>query len=372
MRAPSLRTRLFGAFAAVAVVGGLVFAAVVRSLVPTLFDDHMGMNGRDMGNGMGSGMGMGGGSGNATAQSTRDAVVSSVNTAMFAALAASLAVALVLALWFSRRTLRHLDHVRTGTRALRAGNYAAQLDAPPEPELRALVDDINELAATLANVEQRRAALIGDVAHEMRTPLTTIAGHLEGLQDGLFSTEETVAAVGVEVERLQRLARDLAAVSRAEEGAVALDPTELDLGELVSAAARRLQPTADGKGVALVTELEAGVRLRADAGRLDQVVTNLLANAVAYTARGGRVTATVRTAGRLAELTVRDDGRGLAPDELRQVFERFYRADPGDHTGGTGVGLTIARSIARAHGGDLAASSGGRGQGATFTLTLPR
>ena len=369
MRAPSLRNRLFGAFAAVAVVGGLVFAAVVRGLVPTLFDGHVGMNGQGMN---GGGMGMGGGAGSTTAQSTRDAVVSSVNTAMFTALAASLAVALVLALWFSRRTLRHLDHVREGTRALRAGNYTAQLDTPPEPELGALVDDINELAATLATVEQRRASLIGDVAHEMRTPLTTIAGHLEGLQDGLFTTEETVAAVGVEVERLQRLARDLAAVSRAEEGAITLDRADVDLGELVDVAARRLQPMAEAKGVSLVATLEPGVRLPGDAGRLDQVITNLLTNALAYTARRGTVIATVRTTGGSAELTVRDDGRGLAPDELRQVFERFYRADPGDHTGGTGVGLTIARSIARAHGGDLVATSGGRGQGATFTLTLPR
>lgn len=369
MRAPSLRTRLFGAFAAVAVVGGLVFAAVVRGLVPTLFDGHMRMNGQGMN---GGGMGMGGGSGGTTAWNTRDAVVSSVNTAMSTALAASLAVAFVLALWFSRRTLRHLDHVREGTRALREGNYAAQLASPPEPELRALVDDINELAATLSTVEQRRASLIGDVAHEMRTPLTTIAGHLEGLQDGLFTTEETVTAVAVEVDRLQRFARDLAAVSRAEEGADTLDRTDLDLGALVEVATRRLRPTADAKGVVLVADVQAGVRLRGDAGRLDQVVTNLLTNALAYTDRGGSVTTTVRSTADRAELIVRDEGRGLAPDELRQVFERFYRADPGDHTGGTGVGLTIARSIARAHGGDLVTASGGRGQGATFTLTLPR
>lgn len=367
MRSPSLRTRLFAAFAAVAVIGGVVFAMVIRSLVPRLFEGNMGM-----GNG---GMGMNGGQGGmgpGAAQDTRDAVVGAVNTAMVAALGTSLLIALLLAVWLSRRTLRNLDEVREGAKALRAGNYAAQLAAPPEPELRALVDDINDLAAALARVEQRRAALIGDVAHEMRTPLTTIAGNLEGLQDGLFTSEEAVDAIAIEVDRLQRLARDLAAVSRAEEGALTLEQVDLDLGDLVSAAVQRLRGPASAGGVQLSVTAPSGVRLRADAGRLEQAVGNLVGNAIAYTPPGGHVSVALSVNGDTAEVVVADDGRGLAPDELRQVFDRFYRADPHDHTGGTGVGLTIARSIARAHGGDLRAQSAGRGEGATFTLSLPR
>lgn len=374
MKAPSMRARLLAAFALVAVVGGVVFAVLVRTLVPSLFDGTMGRLGRGP---AGSGMGNGGagGAGGATSASsatdTRDAVVSSVNTAMFVSLAASLLVATVLAIWLSRRTLRHLDQVRAGTRALSAGNYRTQVAVPPEPELAALVTDINQLAAELANTEQRRAALIGDVAHELRTPLSSIAGHLEGFQDGLFSREETVSAVDKEVRRLRRLTDDLAAVSRADEGALALHTRTVDLGALVGDVARRQRPAFESKGVALEVHVADAAPADIDPDRVEQVVTNLLANALTYTPAGGEVGVTLGHNAHMATVRVADTGRGLDAEELLRVFDRFYRAEPNDRTGGTGVGLTIARSIARAHGGDVTANSPGRGGGATFELSLP-
>ncbi len=371
MSTPSMRARLLAAFAVVAVVGGVVFAVLVRTLVPSLFDGTMGRLGRGpSGSGMGGG-GAGGATSASTASDTRDAVVSSVNTAMFVSLAASLLVASVLAIWLSGRTLRHLDQVRAGTRALRAGNYLTQVAVPPEPELAALVTDINQLAAELAHTEQRRAALIGDVAHELRTPLTSIAGHLEGFQDGLFSREETVSAVDQEVRRLRRLTDDLAAVSRADEGALALHTRSTDLGALVGEVARRQRPAFESKGVALEVHTDGAPLADIDPDRVEQVVTNLLANALTYTPAHGHVRVTVGHNTQVASVTVADTGRGLDAQEVRRVFDRFYRAEPNDRTGGTGVGLTIARSIARAHGGDVIAHSPGRGGGATFELSLP-
>ncbi len=369
MRAPSLRVRLFGAFAAVALIGGVVFAVLVRLLVPPLFDGTMG-RGRGM-QGSGAGSGSGAMAGEVAAQDTHDAVVDSVNTAMIVALATSLLVATLLAWWLSRRSLRHLDRVRAGTRALRSGDYATRIPQPPEPELGALADDINELAGTLAATEQRRAALIGDVAHEMRTPLASIAGHMEGFTDGLYSAEEVAGAIEAEVTRLRRLAEDLAAVSRAEEGALTLDRHECDLGEVVDAVASRMRAAFDAKSVALQVST-AAAPCSADRIRLEQVVSNLLANALAYTPSAGSVVVNVSSDAARHMVQVSDTGRGMAAHELAHVFDRFYRAEPSDRTGGTGVGLTIARALARAHGGDLVADSDGLGRGATFVLSVPR
>lgn len=367
MRAPTLRVRLFGAFAAVAVIGGVVFAVFVRVLVPPLFDGTMGHNGRGMGGGTGSGQV----ESTSAEQDTHDAVVDSVNTAMVVALAASLLVATLLAWWLSRRSLRHLDRVRAGTRALRSGEYTTRIPPPPEPELGALAEDINELAGELAASEQRRAALIGDVAHEMRTPLASIAGHMEGFTDGLYSADEVATAIDAEVVRLRRLAEDLAAVSRAEEGALMLDRQRCDVGEVVDAVSTRMRAAFDGKGVSLrVSSFTAPVV--ADRVRLEQVVSNLLANALAYTPAGGTVDVAVEADSSEVKVAVVDTGRGLAQHELLHVFDRFYRAAPSDRTGGTGVGLTIARAITRAHGGELTATSDGLGKGARFVVSVPR
>jgi histidine kinase len=331
----------------------------VRLLVPRLFDDRVGRFGR------------GQGSGGQAATSQHDAVVSALNVAMGIALLASLAVASVVAILVARRVLRPLDELRAATRRLAAGRYDTPVDPPREAELAALADDVNHLAAALAETEQRRAALIGDVAHEMRTPLTTITGYLEGFSDGMFSPEEMSATVADEVARLHRLARDLAAVSRVDERQLHLDLADEDLTEVVDTVVDRLRPQFVAKNVDLSVHTPGPVPVPIDRQRVIQAVTNLVGNALAYTPAGGAVTVSVTTQAGAVRLTVADTGRGLRSDELEHIFERFYRADPHDHSGGTGVGLTIARAIARAHHGDLTATSAGPGRGSSFELTLP-
>jgi signal transduction histidine kinase len=358
MKHMSMRSRLFVSFAMVAATGAISFYIAARFLVPRLFDQRMG-------NGMGAGMGSGSSAGQ------HDALVSAVNTAMLIALGATLVCSTLIAIVMSRRTLRSVNQLRAGAAQLAAGRYDTRVTRPGEAELGALADDINHLAATLADTEQRRASLIGDVAHEMRTPLTTISGTLEGFDDGLFTQAELTDTVSTEVARLQHLAGDLAAVSRAEEGQLHLERRPGDLGEVVSSTVERLRSRFDEVDVHLTLDSTGPLPASFDRDRMVQVITNLLTNALTYTPAEGAVNVTTSTSDGMARVSVTDTGRGLQPAELEHVFERFYRAERDDHSGGTGIGLTISRAIARAHDGDLVASSSGPGTGATFVLSVP-
>lgn len=363
MKHMSLRTRLFVSFAMVAGTGALSFYIAARFAVPRLFDQRMGNGGMGQGNGPSTG--------NEASAGQHDALVSSVNTAMLIALVATLVCSTLIAVVMSRRTLRSVNELRTGAAQLAAGRYDTRVERPGEAELAGLADDINHLATTLSDTEQRRASLIGDVAHEMRTPLTTISGTLEGFDDGLFTQAELTDTVRTEVGRLHRLAGDLAAVSRAEEGQLHLDRQRGDLGEMVTDTTARLRPRFDQAEVQLVVEVAAPLPAEFDHDRMVQVLTNLLTNALAYSSQPGTVTVRATATGSTASISVSDTGRGLQAAELEHVFERFYRSERNDHSGGTGIGLTISRAIARAHGGELTAASDGPGRGATFTVTVP-
>jgi len=293
------------------------------------------------------------------------------------ALAISLAVAGVGAMAVSGfatwRILSPLQAVSRSTRQLAQGAYYQRIDPPAEPELAALADDVNALAATLQTTEQRRVRLISEVAHELRTPLSTIEGYLEGLLDGVFQpSEEIYAASGREVRRLKRLADDLSELSRAEEGTQPLTLESLDLVSLANEVSNNLETQARAKDIDLtvVAAASQSITVYADRDRMTQALTNIVGNALTYTDPGGRVSVTIRTEGRSAVVEVADTGRGLTPDQLPVVFERFYRADH-NGPGGSGIGLTIAQAITRRHGGDITAASPGPGKGSTFTLTLP-
>jgi signal transduction histidine kinase len=355
-RPASLRTRLFVTYVLVALSGAGTMFVTARLLVPQLFDREMRGTGRSAG---GGGM---------MAQQ-RGAVVSSLNTALLLGLGSSLVLAGAASFVLARRILRPVDGLRTATRHLAAGRYDEPVAIPDEPELAALAHDINRLGDDLAATERRRAALIGDVAHEMRTPLTTITGYVDGARDGLFTVDEMTAAVSGEVDRLGRLARDLAAVSKAEERPH-LEVAPVDLGEIVATVAERMRPRFAAAGVRLQVDPVPSARCLADRARIEQALTNLLANAAGYTASGGATSVSVAVGDGQATVSVADTGRGIAAGDLEHVFERFYRAAP-DHAAGTGIGLTIARSIARAHDGDLVAASEGIGHGTTMRLTLP-
>ena len=288
------------------------------------------------------------------------AIVSAVTAASF--------VAAIVA----RRIARPIAEVGEATRRLAGGNYAVRVPASRSAELTELAEDVNALALELETTEQRRLQLIGDLAHELRTPLSTIEGSMEALMDGVVApTDEVFASIARESARLKRLAFDLSNLSRAQEGAYPLTRTPIDLGETVIGVTDRLRHQFEAKKVELALHLPANVTIRADADRVAQILTNVIGNALSYTDSGGQVSVELAAGVDAPRVSVRDTGRGLAADELPRVFERFYRADRRAGQG-TGVGLTIARELVRAHGGEVTVRSAGRGMGTSVDVVLPR
>ena len=359
----SLRTHLLLSYVAVIAVGVAAFAITIWLLGPSLFQQRLGS---PAGHGLGARIGA---SDNAVLG--RD-FTSALATSLWVALGLSLVAAGGVAVIVSRRILRPLEAVRRATRRLAAGHYEERVPLPGEEELAALAEDVNRLAASLAGSEARRAQLLSEVAHELRTPLTTIEGHAEGLVDGVFTPPETYAVIMGETARLRRLVADLSLLSRADEGRLEMLPVPADLAAVAGDVIRRLRPQFEGKGVALLLEPAPALPVLIDPDRVAQVLVNLVGNALAYTPPGGRVAVRCSRRGEWAQVAVEDTGRGLAPADVERVFERFYRVRDARHpAGGTGVGLTIARSIARAHGGEVVARSPGVGRGATFTVRIP-
>ena len=230
------------------------------------------------------------------------------------------------------------------------------------------------MAGRLGDTEKTRRQLVGDIAHEMRTPVATLAAYLDGLDDGVATWDApTSSLLRSNVERLTRLCDDMSAVSRAEEGHLVLRRSSVTVRELLETAEQQARPGFKAKGVQLTLSAGADTRVLADPERIGQVLTNLLANALRHTPSSGQVIISAEKADGDVRICVQDTGEGLEPDQLTHVFERFYRGDTARtrDARGSGVGLTIAKAITEAHGGWLTATSPGPGQGATFTLSLP-
>jgi len=355
-----LSTRLLISHALVAVIGGLTVYLLVRVLAPEMYDQHVQMMG-------------GAGTGHDTG--LRDAAISATNNALLIGVLAGIVTAMVAGAYSSVRILRPLQAVSAATHRMAEGRYDQRVALPREPELAAVAQDVNSLGERLAATESRRMRLLGEVAHEMRTPLTVLDGYIEGLIDAVFEPgPEILAELGSEVRRLRRLADDLRELSRAEEGSIDLNLEVVDLAGVGARAAERLRPQFEDAGIELAVQGSDPLRVRGDSYQLAQVVTNVLGNALAATPRGGTVELRAARDGGDILLTVTDSGVGLDPEDLTRIFERFYRIPtPGEkHSrAGSGIGLTIARGIARAHGGELAAQSSGPALGSIFALRLP-
>jgi len=244
----------------------------------------------------------------------------------------------------------------------------------------------NEELALAAEQEARRAAedasrakdeFLGTVSHELRTPLSAIVGWAQVLREGSLSEDDVQRAI-TSIDRNARaqsqLISDLLDVTRIVSGKLRLDLQVLNAAHVVEAAADTVRPTADAKGVALDVEALPGMPpVHGDLHRLQQVVWNLMSNAVKFTEAGGIVRARVQAAGEEVEITVEDTGKGISPEFLPLVFERFHQAEGSSDRsqGGLGLGLAIARHLAQLHGGSIRAESDGPGKGARFTVSLP-
>jgi signal transduction histidine kinase len=302
----------------------------------------------------------------------RAALSESLSGALVIGVLAAVITAGVAAIFVARRISQPVEEIRAATHRMAKGEFGSEIPLPADAELAELARDVNALGARLAESELHRTRLIGEVAHELRTPLTTIRASMEALIDGVVAPDaEVFARIADEASRLHRLADDLTLLSQAEESAIPLRPTTIDLGTVAASASARLASQFEDKGVALVVSNLPPLPVRADSDRVTQVLTNLLGNAMTHTPEGGSVTVSGGRAEATAWIAIADTGDGIPAGQVDRIFERFYRVPDAAHPAGRGIGLTIARGMARAHGGDVTATSGGAGKGATFRLTLP-
>ena len=226
------------------------------------------------------------------------------------------------------------------------------------------------------NANRLKDEFLATVSHELRTPLNAMLGWVSLLRDGRVGPDKTATALET-IERNARaqaqLIEDLLDVSRILEGKMRLDIDAIDPQVVIEAAIETVRPAANAKGVRLQATLSSGGIIMGDPHRLQQMVWNLLANAVKFTPRGGRVQIVVLQLDSSVEISVTDTGTGITPDFLPFVFDRFRQAD-GSSTrlqGGLGLGLAIVRHLTEMHGGTVSASSEGTGKGARFTIMLP-
>ncbi len=226
-----------------------------------------------------------------------------------------------------------------------------------------------------ARLAGQRRAMVGDVAHELRTPLSNIRGWLEAAQDGVATPDDAfIASLHEEAVLLQHVIDDLQDLAAADAGELRVHPEPLGAAELLGQVAAAHRARAEAAGVTVTTDVPSGHRLTADPVRLRQAVGNLVSNAVRHTPPGGAVRVTCRP-GPAGEsvIEVADSGTGIPADDLPHVFDRFWRAEKSRsrRTGGSGLGLAIVRKLAEAHGGTADVRST-VGQGSVFTLRLPR
>ena len=303
------------------------------------------------------------------------AFMDSILVALGIATAAAALTAIAASGFLAVRMLRPIRAMAAGAERIAAGHYEVRVPEAGQDELAVLGRAFNGMATSLQTAERRRRELVSDVAHEFRTPLATVQGYVEAMADGtLPRSDENLAVLTQETHRMARLLEDLSKVSMAEERQLDLRLGVMDANGLIARAAQAVSLAYAEKGVTL--EVREGLESPAvlvDADRIAEVLGNLLANALRHTPQGGSVEVGTRTRSGDVQIWVQDSGEGLAPEDLERVFERFYRVDRARSraSGGSGIGLTIARAIVAAHGGRLWAESAGGGRGARFTIALP-
>ena len=290
-----------------------------------------------------------------------------------ALLGAALAVlsAMAVAVFVARRVSRPVSALTAAAAELEAGRRGARVALAGAPgELGTLAATFDRMAAALEEQDRLRRQLVADVAHEVRTPLTILRGTTEALVDRVAEPDEaTLASLHEEVLRLTRLVGDLETLAAADAAGLHLDRAPVDLAAVAGATAELARPAAEAAHLRVVTDL-GPARVDADEARVRQVLTTLLANAIAYTPAGGTVTVTTRAADGAGVVEVADTGPGIDPADRPHVFERFYRGRAGAGTPGSGIGLAVARELVRAHGCEIEVGDR-EGGGARLTVTLP-
>lgn len=296
------------------------------------------------------------------------------NQALYLAIAVALLVALLMGVFLARTLTRPLRALTQAAQAIAQGDLEQQVEVNSRDEIGQLATAFNKMSQEVAQANLLRRRMTADIAHDLRTPLTVIAGYVESMRDGVLKpTTERLSLIYSEIERLQNLVGDLRVLSQADAGELPLNPQNLAPIGLLDRAAALFQHHAERSQVHLRVEAEAGLpEIRVDEARLMQVMDNLISNALRYTPENGEIVLGARRSQGQVELTVHDTGSGIAAEELPLIFNRFYRADSSRHseTGESGLGLAIVKALVEAHQGKVWAESL-PGQGTTIHIELP-
>jgi two-component system OmpR family sensor kinase/two-component system sensor histidine kinase BaeS len=293
-------------------------------------------------------------------------------TLIIAALIAA-GAGILIGLVISRTVSRPLSQLAQAARAFAAHNWDQRVTVGGTEEVAEVAFAFNDMADALQQAETQRRNLMADVAHELRTPLTVLQGNLRAMLDGVYPLERSeIATLYDETRLLNRLVDDLRELALAEAGQLKLNLHPIDLTPLVAATVTNFMPIAEERDLTLRTTIDRAVEVRADPDRAAQVLRNLIANALWHTPPQGKVAVEAQLIDRGWQISVTDNGEGIAPEDLPHVFDRFYRSDKSRarHTGGSGLGLAIAKSLVEAMGGQIGVESS-PGQGSRFWFRLP-
>ncbi len=300
-------------------------------------------------------------------------LVSSVNRFLILGGLLAILLASVLTFWLSRRISAPIHAMTLAANRVGQGDFSQRVKVQGRDELAELGLSFNAMADGLARGEEMKRNMVSDAAHELRTPLSNIRGYLEAIKDGVVKPDaSSIKSLHDEAVLMTKLVDDLQELTLADSGKLNLNIQPADINEVIKNAAAAIQPRVEAGRIALSLELADGLpRWKVDSQRIGQVLRNLLANAVAHTP-GGTIKVSSRHSGRSVEVAVTDTGEGISSEDLPKIFERFYRADRSRarSTGGYGLGLTIARRLVEAHGGNIEVKSE-PGKGSTFIFTLP-
>ncbi|MFC2021780.1 ATP-binding protein [Chloroflexota bacterium] len=286
----------------------------------------------------------------------------------------AVAVALVIGLILTRQITRPVQAIISGARHLTKGELSYRVDVKSRDEIGKLADSFNVMASSLEKGEQSRRQLTADIAHELRTPLTVIEGTVDGIIDGVFKPDtEHLRSIKEQASLLTHLISDLRDLSLAESGQLKLNLASTYMVELVRRMVSNYEINALEKNVRIKLEEATQIpEIRIDPVRMEQVISNLLTNAIRHTPSGGSITITVKNDEGGLAISVADTGEGIAPEDLPHVFERFYRSGSSRarKEGGTGLGLAIVKQMVEAHEGKVWVESK-MGTGSIFSILLP-
>jgi len=287
-----------------------------------------------------------------------------------------ISLAVISGYWLMRRSLQPVDEITKRAEGITSTNLSQRLPViRTGDELERLSISLNRMIERLDDAFEHINRFSADASHELRTPLTILQLELESIAESqpLNSVpNDQIGSALEETHRMSHIVESLLAISRLDAGEVKMDKTRLDLGQLAASTAEQMRLLAEEKGILFRCNVEDNIYVEGDRSRLQQVVVNLVANAIKYTPEAGQVAVSVRREERTAVLEVSDNGEGIPAHALPHVFERFYRADKARsrNSGGAGLGLAIVKAICTAHGAEIKVSSQ-EGHGSRFTVELP-